>query len=292
MAKPDKNPAVEQQGIASQNPGDAPATNPESAESPSAAVILKFRDKMRPILSEKYPDRNLDDDDEYDSMMDEYHTGLNDELTRHRESSKVLAQKFADNPAFAAYFMDVYNGEDLMVAAARHFGDDFFNASQDPERAEKIKQEATTRSEKIKQEQALADEQAKNWEQSIQNIDAYQSESGKSPEEMTDFMNKIMELHTNGIMGIFSKEDLAAYDKMLNYDNDVADAEEAGRIAGRNEQIEDKMKKVEPALPDLNGGGGEAADKQEKPAARVLANFGGRQSMRERGTGTTQRRKF
>lgn len=270
-------------------------TGTEEGGAPASAVVaIGFRDKMKPILSERFPDRNLDDDADYESAMDEYHTSMTEELGKHKESARMMAEKFSENPVVASFLHDVFGGEDVVASLVRHFGEDVAEASNNPEKLALITEAASTRSAKMKQDAEIAAEQETNWANSLKEIEAYQTESGKSPEEMNALFDQIMTLHTNGIMGIITKEDLVKYDKMLNYDADVAEAEQIGAAQGRNENIDLKKGATATApLPDLNGAAAQTETEPENGAAKVLGRMGQRQSLRERGqAAAAPRRRF
>lgn len=273
---------------------EATETTAEMTQEGEGAAI-PFRQRWTDKLKAHYPDKNLEDDAEWESAMDEYHNDMSGKLDKHINANKELSTRFAEDPKMAAFFSDVYGGENPAVAMIRHYGDDVLGASENPELMDKINAEATTYKEKVAQDKAIADEQAKNWEQTLQNIEAFKSTSGKSDEDIDALLTKIMDLHTKGIMGIFSAEDLEGYDKMLNYDKDVAAAEETGKVIGRNAKIEDKKRSMRPDAdlpPDLGSSSTAKGDGIGGDMMGTLDRMSSRKSLREIGQQSPANKRF
>lgn len=179
-------------------------------------------------------------------------------LSRLVNIHNSLRDVVEDEPEFGMVLDDILKGSPVAAAFARHYDPESFSepGEGDPDFEEygKYKQERTKkRQEKEKRRNSLK----KNEEVSMQEIDSYMEEKGLTPEQAQDFFSQADEFFTDIFDGKITKKHLAMLEKAFGYDTAVKEAEETGKIAGRNEKIvEEKVKKPKTSgLPEINEGG-------------------------------------
>ena len=125
-----------------------------------------------------------------------------------------------------------------------------------------------------------------NYEKSISDLAAFASEKGLSDEQAVAIFEKVNQIGFDAIEGIYTRESFEmAYDAM-NYASDVEKARKEGERDGRNERIEEKLKKVaKPAdMPPTVGGQG-AGVAETKPRKEVDPFFAAQAAEVSRGYG-------
>lgn len=165
---------------------------------------------------------------------------------------------FMENPEAAYLFNDILDGkEQLGVSLMRHFGQTFRDAVDDPT-DENVKAFADAMDEhaaKIKENDKLQDEFEANADESAAVIEQWQKEKGLTPEQVEATRDFINEQFANLIVGKISPAMLEMAYKGLNYDKDVAAAEENGAAQGRNEKIKEQLRKGKgDGMPMIQGG--------------------------------------
>ena len=72
---------------------------------------------------------------------------------------------------------------------------------------------------------------------------------------MTEIIFHLINIVRDGVMGKFSPEMFDLMTKAINHDEDVADAQEEGEVAGRNQKVTEKLRKNKngDGLAPLNG---------------------------------------
>lgn len=179
-------------------------------------------------------------------------------LTRLYNINNSLAEVVDDEPEFGMVLNDILKGSKVATAFARHYGPDSFSepVEGDPDFEEfgKYKQE---RAERHKKKQERQKSLKANEEVSMQEITSYMEEKGLTPEQAQDFFTQADEFFTDIFDGKITKDHLAMLEKAFGYEDAVAEAEETGKVAGRNEKIvEEKVKKpTTSGMPEINEGG-------------------------------------
>ena len=217
------------------------------------------RDTFRENFSTRHPDVNMDDEEAYYAALDDEYNSRDEELNRYRANNEKLNNMFLENPQ-AAYFMnDLLDGKKQMgVALMEHFGDLFKDAVNDPT-AENVKAFADALDEhakRIKENDELQAQFERNVDNSETTIENWQSAHNATPEQVDAMREFINAQFGNLVAGIITPEMLDFAYKGLNYDKDVAAAEESGQAAGRTQRIKEKVKKGKgDGMPMIPGGG-------------------------------------
>ena len=109
-----------------------------------------------------------------------------------------------------------------------------------------------------------------NYEKSINELAAFAAEKGLSDEQAVGIFEKVNQIGFDAIEGIYTRESFEMAYNAMNYTNDVENARKEGERDGRNERIEEKLKKVsKPAdmPPTLGGQGAGVAEAKPKKKA-------------------------
>jgi len=221
-------------------------------------AVKSRRDMFMEGFASRHPDINMDDEEAYYGALDDEYNTREEELKRHRDDSEKLNRMFMENPN-AAYFMnDLLDGREQMgVALMRQFGETFKNAVDDPT-DDNVKAFADALDEhaaRIKENDKLQEEFEKNADESETAIENWAAAHNATPGQIDAVRDFINTQFANLIVGKISPELLDFAYKGLHYDTDVAAAEESGAAQGRNERIQEKMRKGKgDGVPNIQGG--------------------------------------
>lgn len=216
------------------------------------------RDMFREGFASRHPDIDMDDEEAYYGALGDEYNAREEELNKHRDNNRKLNEMFMQNPN-AAYFMnDLLDGKEQMgVALMRQFGETFKDAVDDPTE-ENVKAFADALDEhaaKIKENDRLQAEFEKNADESETAIEDWAAAHNATPEQINAVRDFITAQFANLIVGRISPELLDFAYKGLHYDTDVAAAEESGAAQGRNERIQEKLRKGRgDGVPNIQGG--------------------------------------
>ena len=242
-------------------------------------------------IKAKYPEQNFDDEEvlfeRINGDYDEYDAGIkerDDELAKYRKDEEVLKQMVSSDPKAAHFLNSWKNGEDPRIALIREFGEDIRDVLDDPKRQEEIAEANKEFAERVAKNNELEKEYYTNLEQSLSYLDKMHDENGVSDDEIDAIMSFIITIVRDGMMGKFAPETIELAKKAVNYDNDVANAGEEGVIKGRNEKIEEKLRKRKQGdgVATLGGNGG-AAEPRRMPSFGALDRFNGEDNIWKRG---------
>jgi len=232
----------------------APTEQPPTetpAETPPSETTEETPNEVDAIIVEFMPDADLTTPEAREAAIGQL-------LSRLTNIHNSLRDVVEDEPEFGMVLDDILKGSPVAAAFARHYGPETFSepGEGDPDYEEygKYKQERTKkRQEKEKRRKSLK----QNEEVSMQEIDSYMQEKGLTPEQAQDFFAQADEFFTDIFDGKITKNHLAMLEKAFGYDTAVKEAEETGKVAGRNEKIiEEKVKKpATSGLPEINEGG-------------------------------------
>lgn len=218
-------------------------------------------------LRNKYADKNLGDDDDayYKAAMDDY--DVEHEWAKEtRKSNEELAQKLQEDPYVAGFIGDILAGKHPR-AALENFPTDFWDLKEGDEGWDKYTQDAAARKQRLAEEQQQIADYDKNIAESKPVMEEYARKTGRTPEQMTEFFDRFATEIIDPIMrGQMTEEMLSAIDKAFGYEEDIKRAEEQGRIAGKNESVLEKyrrMKQQAPDLPTMDGSGGMPQQEQD-----------------------------
>ena len=216
----------------------------------------------RKAFSERFAKRHKDIDFEdkearYGAMNDDA-----DALSRYEEDGKALSEMFDNNRWLAAMAMDLKKNPDLNpIEWMASQGIDIGAAMQDEEMAKKVAQQIADFQQKKADEENHEKELVENLQKSADAME----ELGLDEDGKADLWEKFFKVAVDAENGIVSAETWRLFKNAQNYDADVASAREEGAMQGRNEKIQNRVKRSEKTEipPSLNTNGGVSSTKKK-----------------------------
>lgn len=234
------------------------------------------KDLFKERLQAKYPEKDFSNEDElYTTSMEGYdkeHEAMKDVKAKN----SALMERMMADPKAAAALAEFLDGKPLPVALKKYFNEDELAMQEGEQGYEEYLEAIKERTEREAGNQQAQQEYEANLEASRANVEAFAQEKGMSPEEFDTFMEQATDKTIAPLLkGNITPELLEILYKGMNYEADVAQAQEVGRIAGKNEKItETRRTKKADGLPGANGGGGSAAVTEGAPANPTAEFFG------------------
>ena len=210
----------------------------ESTEKAKEVVLSDFAQ----FLQSKYPEVDFSDNEN----VHKYGKQNADECEKELSFFKGIADNIkciVDNhPEVGEIFVDlVSNKMPVRACIAKHFSSEELVPSLDDEDYEEWQKAEAERTRRRKEWQENEAKLADNEKITYENIDKYVSEKNLTPEQKDALVEAINRAFESMMKKLVSPEMLVAFGKMLNYDKDVAEALEAGKVNGRNEIIKAKF---------------------------------------------------
>lgn len=233
------------------------------AQPQAAATAPPVDDRPnRKAFSERFAKRHKDIDFEdkearYGAMNDDA-----DALSRYEEDGKALSEMFDNNRWLAAMAMDLKKNPDLNpIEWMASQGIDIGAAMQDEEMGKKVAQQIADFQQKKADEENHEKELVANLQKSADAMD----ELGLDDDAKADLWESFFKVIGDAEDGIVSTETWQLFKNAQNYDADVASAREEGAMQGRNEKIQNRVKRSEKTEipPSLNTNGGVSSTKKK-----------------------------
>ena len=229
--------------------------NKEIVENQEDVVVEKptptRREALVGLMKEDYPDADFaDDDDFYDKLISE--------RSRYKttdEQATKLREAFMKDPRIAGLLNFAKEGGNPISFLLENYGDEFRDALEDPDKAEEFAEAHKKYQEKVAKNKQLEEECAANLQTTAGILDELQAEYKLTDEEVMDVFKTANQFALEATTNLYTKEFLAAILRAKNYDKDVEAAAMEGEVRGRNERIEEKLRKQKPAEvpPTLTG---------------------------------------
>jgi hypothetical protein len=182
-------------------------------------------------------------------------------------------------PDFASMLNDILKGMPPDEAIARNFDESVLNPPEGAPDWDRINTGREERKKKKEEKNKRVKELKKNQEISVENTHKFIKESGLEEKDAQAFLEWYDKLNEDMFNGMISPEHLQALYKSYKHDSVVAEkdqeieaANEAGRAAGRNEQIEKKKMNADTGdgIPKLSSGSKAAPGKKKSYAAKFI----------------------
>lgn len=246
--------------------------------------VKSNRDRYTERLKAKYPDKEFADDEALFGQINEDYDDYDSRLSGYQEREKAMSDLFASNPRSAAFLTDWRNGEDPIIGMVRKFGEDFKAALEDPDKQEALAEANKEYADRIAKEKEYEDMYQKNISETSSMIDKLQVDEGLSDEDIDKAMTFLIDIMRDGLLGKFSANSIKMALKAINYESDLEEANMEGEIKGRNEKIEEKLRKKSSGdgtatLGSKNGG----SAPRQMPDLGALDNNYGTKDIWERG---------
>ena len=153
---------------------------------------------------------------------------------------------------------DVLDIGDVPKAIARNYDPDEIEAMMGEVRDDSNEEERSNHIEKVTSAKGRMDKVKGNLDISMEAIAKFKEDRNHWPSEKAEaFEQFVIKHYDDGADGLITEKDLNLLEKGFNYDDDVSEAEENGKVMGRNEQIETKKagkKDLENLLPEHSSG--------------------------------------
>lgn len=235
-------------------------TNQQQEEAPRVS-------RVREYMTAKFPDRQFADEDDYENTLYDYLAKNDQKIAGHEAANKTIMEVVQAYPEFAQIIEDVANGVPVQVAITRQFDPAELEIPEGEPDYEAYKKAAAERTQRLADMKARTEARDKNMAQSKTDVDAFFAERGLDEAEQKQFIEWVdNEILANLLDGKVNKEILTKLYQGWVYDTAVTDALEAGKVEGRNEQIEAKRKQAKKTdgLP-ADGGSVETSEQAETP---------------------------
>lgn len=239
--------------------------------------IMKPWDKLRERYTSKNPEKEYGDENATDALvadilaeLEEYDARLG-EFEEGRAQSQKMVDLFNKDPRSSRYLIALASGDgnplDYLLDI---FGPDLLDALQSEEGRAKIIESNNKWLEKKASEESTMQGRMDNYEKSVKELAAFASEKGLSDEKAVEIFEKVNQIGFDAIEGIYTRESFEMVYNAMNYAGDVEKARKEGERDGRNERIEEKLKKVTKPVempPTLSGQGAGVAEAKPKRKA-------------------------
>lgn len=241
-------------------------------------------DSLRNRYAEKNPDKDYSGENAEDALVADILAELEGydarlaEFEEGQMQSKKMVDLFNRDPRSSRFMLALASGEGNPIDYLLDiYGPDLLDALQSDEGRAKIVESNNKWLEKKASEESTMQARMDNYEKSIADLVAFADEMGLSDDQAVAIFEKVNQIGFDAIEGIYSRESFQmAYDAM-NYATDVETARKEGERDGRNERIEEKLKKVTaPAEipPTVGGQGVGMAEKKPKPKKNDMFGLG------------------
>lgn len=202
------------------------------------------REQFGERLKKKYPDKEYADDEALFGQINDDYDAYDNELGEYKQHEQELGDMFAADPRSAHFLSSWHRGEHPMTAFIREFGkeglEELINNDEKQEEFARANEEYWARQADAKKQD---DEYEQNLKESMSVIEQYQSEKGLSDEQMDAAVEFLFRIANDGAMGKVSRESLDMALNAVNHDTDVQAARTEGTVAGRNQKIDEKLRK-------------------------------------------------
>lgn len=247
-----------------------------ASEQVAAPALRKYREKIKT----RYPDVNPEKDEDWLDLEDKYAEDVEAELGKYKTAEESLNEAMKAEPEFAQIAYDIaVNKMPFRVAVAKSLSqEDLIPQEGEPDYEEYRK----VREDRMAQNKAFEERTkqiAENEAKTLSAIDAFAKENAYTEEQKDGLITLINDTFDKLIMKEITPELLLSFHKMMNFDNEVKAAEEAGKIEGRNEAI-DVKKKADKENKSGDGvpipAGAKVPDKQERRGNSLFEGVGNR----------------
>jgi hypothetical protein len=210
---------------------------------PENKEVKSKRDALLERMKGKYPDKSFDDDEALYGQIGDDYDAYDKEINTMKDREGKFARMFGKDPRSARLMMDWKDGQDPAIGLIRLYGEDIIDAINDPEKQEEIAAANKEYMDRVSQEEEYSKQYETNLAQSLEELSKIQQEQGLSDVEIDETMSELMTIVKDAILGKFSRSTIEMMLKGKSHDNDVATASNEGEIRGRNQRIEEKLRK-------------------------------------------------
>ena len=239
------------------------ATAPEQTDVP----VENTASQIKELVLKYNPELNLEDQ----AGMNAAVLSLLQKLDNVHEKLLVAVE---NDPDFGAALSEIFKGGNARTALARAYGPDAFTAVDGDPDFDEMTTAFAEGQKRIGEKRKRAETIRKNQEMSVKEITDWMESKGYDDASIEARLQKMDEIRQDFLDDRITKSHLELIDKAMDFDTAVQQAEEAGKVAGRNEKIIEKREKAKTAtdgLPTLTGQAPKAAPERPKSLLEQLA---------------------
>ena len=218
--------------------------------------ITSKREALLAKLRERYPDQTFESDDDYSSRISDDYDDFDRQISEYKGREQQLSDLYTRDPLAAKFIQTWMDDGDPRVQLLRAYGREGREAAfEDPKVMDAMAKADREFQEQVAHEKELSEQWEKNRAESFANMEKIRKENGYTDEQMDEAMEFLRELARQIVMNNFTEEAFKSAMHALNYDRDIADAERVAEVRGRNEKIEEQLRKPKgDGMPQLGGG--------------------------------------
>lgn len=222
---------------------------------PDTQEVTSKRGKILDRLKNKYPEQNFDDEEALFGQISDDYDDYDERIKEYGDREGSLTQMFNSDPRSARFMLAWRNGEDPVVALLREYGPDILEAAEDEDRLEEIASANKEFAQKLSKEKEFEQQHGENIKTTLDTLAQLQQEQGLDDTTIDNAVQWVMRIAGEAMLGKISRETLQMALNAQNYDQDVNNAREEGMVAGRNQQIDERLSRASRSdgLPSLNG---------------------------------------
>lgn len=200
---------------------------------------LSFHDYVR----QQFPDEKFEDDDGVLKRAKKHIKELSDYRTKNKEANQKVNQMLHAHPELVDVLRDLDAGADMRVALARHFSAEDLAVEEGEPDYEAWKTANTERQKRFEEKRQWQESFAKNRKEAGEVFSQFATDNKMDQAKAQEFAEKTDAILTDVYNGKISRQFLDTMYKALMFDQAVKQANEVGKVAGRNEKIEAKIVK-------------------------------------------------
>ena len=201
------------------------------------------RSALNERLASRYPDLDLNDDEAVSGRISDDYDDYDRQLGEYRGREEALTNMFNNDPRSAQFLSSWHNGDDPAVVLMRMYGEEIKEKMDDPEFQEQLAAANKEYVERVAKEKDLEQQYQQNLPETLETLEAFQSENGLSDEQVDDVMEFLQGIFQDAIIGKFSRESMEMALKAINHDEDVANAAEEAEVRGKNTRVKEELRK-------------------------------------------------
>ena len=212
---------------------------------------------LRQRTSKRHEGQQFRSDDDYYRQMRADADEDDASMQRYRENEEALNDMFANDPRAADFFEQWRNNpdKDPISYMIRVYGTEGLKEKlNDPNFADEFEEANKEYLERTAEGKNYAFQLESNLDKSLDVIDAWAQKHGMSTEEADQVAQEVFDRYKRIRLGELNEDDLDWVYKAKNHDVDVENAAMEGEVRGRNQRIEEKLRKGSGnPMPSLGG---------------------------------------
>lgn len=237
--------------------------------------------RIREYMSARFPEQTYAAEDEMEDALLEHLRTSDEKLAGNEATNKTIMEVIAVYPEFAQIIEDVAAGMPPSAAIARQFTPEELTATKGEPDYDAYRKAAKERTERLAENRRRVESREQNMARSKVDVDDFFAAQGMDEEEQKRFVDWVdNEILANLLDGKVNKTILTKLYQGWKYDEAVAEARDAGKVEGRNEQIE-RRRATSDKTDGLPSDGGAVTIHQTKEAPDIFDEVLSRRNKRK-----------